>query len=91
MITTKSRINLRSSIAILATNLHLRTAPVKIGAIDFSDPNFNSDRMTNGPLTDNRRVRIHYLQLSLISGVKSMVFVRLRCIQAESSPILLAT
>src|SRR3981081_1028610 len=47
------------------------------------------DRMTNGLLTGNRRAQIHYLQLSLISGVNSMVFVRLRCIQAESSPILL--
>jgi short-subunit dehydrogenase involved in D-alanine esterification of teichoic acids len=49
------------------------------------------DRMTNGKLTGNPKAQIHYLQLSLISGVKTMVFVGLRCTRAESSPILLAT
>jgi NAD(P)-dependent dehydrogenase (short-subunit alcohol dehydrogenase family) len=40
---------------------------------------------------DPQKAQIHYSQLSLISAVKTMVFVRLRCTRAESSPILLAT
>jgi NAD(P)-dependent dehydrogenase (short-subunit alcohol dehydrogenase family) len=56
------------------------------GEVDFSDP-----RMTNGQRTDNRRAQIRYLQWSLISEGKTMVFARLPCIQAESSPISFAT
>ena len=59
--------------------------------VDFSDPNFNQRPYDKWEAYGNRRAQIHYLLLSLISGAKGMVFVRLPRIQAESSPILLAT
>jgi NAD(P)-dependent dehydrogenase (short-subunit alcohol dehydrogenase family) len=59
--------------------------------VDLSDPNLTRDRMKNGRLMGNRRVQMHYLQLSWISAVKPMVFVRLRCTRVESSPISVAT
>ncbi len=52
---------------------------------------FATNHLGHFQLTGNRRAQIHYLQLSWINAVKSMVFVRSRRIQGESSPILAAT
>src|SRR5436309_1716412 len=62
-----------------------------MGEVDFSDPNFNKRLYDKWVAYGQSKSANSLLQLSLISEVKSMVFVHLRPIQAESSPISFAT